>query len=139
LFRMLIRCLCINMHVWFSCLHCLIIIPYLRYWLVCGIFLIFLTLSSYALCEENEKGIFDAILHGHIDFASDPWPKISSSAKDLIKKMLQGDPKERISAVEVLSKFYFSWKCKLICFASKGLCCILIMLTLRISQALLTK
>jgi len=56
------------------------------------------------LCEENEQGIFDAILRGHIDFASDPWPSISTSAKDLVKKMLRADPKERLSAVEVLSK-----------------------------------
>ncbi|XP_042481752.1 calcium-dependent protein kinase 15-like isoform X2 [Macadamia integrifolia] len=51
----------------------------------------------------NERGIFSAILRGHINFSSDPWPSISSSAKDLVKKMLQSDPKERISAVEVLN------------------------------------
>lgn len=51
---------------------------------------------------DNEQGIFDAILRGHIDFSSDPWPSISSSAKDLVKKMLRADPKERLSAVEVL-------------------------------------
>lgn len=56
---------------------------------------------SYA---ENEQAIFDAVLRGHIDFSSDPWPSISSSAKDLVKKMLREDPKERLSAVEVLSK-----------------------------------
>ncbi|KAK2372083.1 calcium-dependent protein kinase [Trifolium repens] len=68
-----------------------------------GIILYILLSGVPPFWAENEKGIFDAILHGHIDFASDPWPKISSSAKDLIKKMLQGDPKERISAVEVLN------------------------------------
>ncbi|XP_010251583.1 PREDICTED: calcium-dependent protein kinase 1-like [Nelumbo nucifera] len=52
---------------------------------------------------ENEQGIFDAVLRGNIDFSSDPWPSISSSAKDLVKKMLRADPNERISAVEVLS------------------------------------
>ncbi|KAK6947864.1 Protein kinase domain [Dillenia turbinata] len=52
---------------------------------------------------ENEQGIFDAILRGHIDFSSDPWPSISSSAKDLVKKMLRADPKDRLSAVEVLN------------------------------------
>ncbi|KAG5057198.1 hypothetical protein JHK86_012194 [Glycine max] len=51
----------------------------------------------------NLEGIFDAILRGHIDFASDPWPSISSIAKDLVKKMLQADPKQRLSAVEVLN------------------------------------
>lgn len=52
---------------------------------------------------ENERSIFDAILRGHMDFVSEPWPSISSSAKDLVKKMLRADPKERLSASEVLN------------------------------------
>ncbi|CAL1375203.1 unnamed protein product [Linum trigynum] len=52
---------------------------------------------------ETEQAIFDAVLHGHIDFSSEPWPSISSSGKDLVKKMLRADPKERLSAVEVLN------------------------------------
>ncbi|GLU05881.1 hypothetical protein SLE2022_229560 [Rubroshorea leprosula] len=52
---------------------------------------------------ESEQGIFDAVLRGHLDFSSNPWPSISSSAKDLVKKMLQADPKERFSAVEALN------------------------------------
>lgn len=73
----------------------------------------------YLWCEENEQGIFDAILRGQIDFASDPWPSISSSAKDLVKKMLRNDAKERISAVEVLSKSNSSSIPKVICFIQK--------------------
>lgn len=53
---------------------------------------------------ENEQGIFDSILRGHLDFVSDPWPSVSSSAKDLVKKMLMADPKSRLTAIEVLSK-----------------------------------
>ncbi|KAK4389225.1 Calcium-dependent protein kinase [Sesamum angolense] len=53
----------------------------------------------------NERGIFLAVLRGHLNFASDPWPSIASSAKDLVKKMLHTDPKERPTAVEVLIKF----------------------------------
>lgn len=56
------------------------------------------------LFPDNEQGIFDSILRGHLDFVSDPWPSISSSAKDLVKKMLVADPKSRLTAVEVLSK-----------------------------------
>jgi serine/threonine protein kinase len=51
---------------------------------------------------ETEKGIFDAILEGHIDFESEPWPKISDSAKDLVRKMLIQEPKKRITAAQVL-------------------------------------
>ena len=59
---------------------------------------------------ENDQGIFDAVLRGHIDFSSDPWPSISSGAKDLIRKLLHSDPKERLSAIEALSKFPSSRK-----------------------------
>ncbi|KAA3460124.1 calcium-dependent protein kinase 3-like [Gossypium australe] len=52
---------------------------------------------------ETEQSIFDSILRGNIDFASDPWPFVSNSAKDLVRKMLRHDPKDRLSAVEVLN------------------------------------
>lgn len=51
---------------------------------------------------ETEKGIFDQVLHGEIDFMSDPWPGISESAKDLIRRMLDRKPKNRPTAHEVL-------------------------------------
>lgn len=51
---------------------------------------------------ETEKGIFDAILQGHIDFESAPWPSISSSAKDLVRKMLTQEPQKRITSAQVL-------------------------------------
>lgn len=51
---------------------------------------------------ETEKGIFDAILQGDIDFESTPWPNISSSAKDLVRRMLTQDPKRRITSAQVL-------------------------------------
>lgn len=52
---------------------------------------------------ETEEGIFNEIRRGHLDFVTAPWPSISSSARDLVKKMLCYDPKERISASEVLN------------------------------------
>lgn len=51
---------------------------------------------------ENEKGIFDEILVGRPDFRSSPWPSISYSAKDLVRKMLAMDPRKRITAAEAL-------------------------------------
>lgn len=58
------------------------------------------------LFSETEHGIFNAILRGHIDFSSDPWPAISHGAKDLVKKMLTIDPKQRLTAIQVLSKCF---------------------------------
>ncbi|CAM8960013.1 unnamed protein product [Rhodiola kirilowii] len=51
---------------------------------------------------ESENDIFEEVLHADLDFSSDPWPSISSSAKDLIRRMLIRDPKQRITAHEVL-------------------------------------
>ncbi|KAL5709000.1 non-specific serine/threonine protein kinase [Ranunculus cassubicifolius] len=51
---------------------------------------------------ESEQGIFDQVLNGDLDFSSDPWPSISESAKDLVRRMLIRDPKRRLTAHEVL-------------------------------------
>ncbi|KFK42039.1 hypothetical protein AALP_AA2G204000 [Arabis alpina] len=51
---------------------------------------------------ETEKTIFASILEGKLDLESYPWPTISESAKDLIRKMLARDPKRRITAAEAL-------------------------------------
>ena len=53
---------------------------------------------------ESEQGIFEQVLRGDLDFVSDPWPSISESAKDLIRKMLVRDAKKRLTAHEVLCK-----------------------------------
>jgi calcium-dependent protein kinase len=53
---------------------------------------------------ENENGIFTAILRGQLDLSSEPWPHISPGAKDLVRKMLHINPKERLTAFQVLSK-----------------------------------
>ncbi|KAF8726834.1 hypothetical protein HU200_019314 [Digitaria exilis] len=68
-----------------------------------GVILYILLSGVPPFWAENEDGIFDAVLRGHIDFASDPWPSISNSAKDLVKKMLRQDPKERLTAAEILN------------------------------------
>ena len=54
--------------------------------------------------SETEPGIFRQILLGRLDFQSEPWPSISDSAKDLIQKMLDQNPKTRLIAHEVLRK-----------------------------------
>lgn len=67
-----------------------------------GVILYILLSGVPPFWAETEKGIFDAILKGHVDFKSKPWPSISSSAKDLILKMLTQDPKKRITSAQVL-------------------------------------
>ena len=74
--------------------------------IVCYEFFLILSLSSLSFHHvsqtETDSGIFRQVLYGKLDFNSEPWPSISDSAKDLIRKMLTRDPKERISAHEVL-------------------------------------
>ncbi|XP_023537144.1 calcium-dependent protein kinase 11-like [Cucurbita pepo subsp. pepo] len=67
-----------------------------------GVILYILLSGVPPFWAETDSGIFRQILYGKLDFNSDPWPNISDSAKDLIRKMLERDPKERISAHEVL-------------------------------------
>ncbi|CAH2071621.1 unnamed protein product [Thlaspi arvense] len=54
------------------------------------------------LCGKHPFETEDEIRQGKLSLESQPWPCISLSAKDLIKKMLTKDPKKRISASDVL-------------------------------------
>ncbi|KAG7957617.1 hypothetical protein I3843_11G184600 [Carya illinoinensis] len=67
-----------------------------------GVILYILLSGVPPFWAETEKGIFDAILKGEIDFESKPWPSISGIAKDLVRKMLTQDPKKRITSIQVL-------------------------------------
>ncbi|KAK7301454.1 hypothetical protein RJT34_12318 [Clitoria ternatea] len=61
--------------------------------------------KTYHMIDEDEPILEKAIgqiLHGDLDFVSEPWPNISESAKELVKQMLDRDPKQRVSAHEVL-------------------------------------
>ncbi|KAG4964132.1 hypothetical protein AAZX31_14G206600 [Glycine max] len=67
-----------------------------------GIILYILLSGVPPFWGENERSIFEAILGGKLDLESAPWPSISAAAKDLIRKMLNNDPKKRITAAEAL-------------------------------------
>lgn len=51
---------------------------------------------------ETEQGVAQAIIKSHLDFKRDPWPNVSDTAKDLVRKMLNPDPTKRHTAQEVL-------------------------------------
>ncbi|KAF3444219.1 hypothetical protein FNV43_RR13909 [Rhamnella rubrinervis] len=67
-----------------------------------GVILYILLSGVPPFWAETEMGIFRQILQGKLDFESEPWPAISDSAKDLIRKMLERNPKKRLTAHEVL-------------------------------------
>ncbi|EPS59027.1 hypothetical protein M569_15783, partial [Genlisea aurea] len=68
-----------------------------------GVMLYILLSGVPPFWAESENGIFNAILRGHVDFNSDPWPSISTGAKDLVRKMLNSDAKHRLTASQVLN------------------------------------
>ncbi|KAK5842794.1 hypothetical protein PVK06_005188 [Gossypium arboreum] len=51
---------------------------------------------------ETEQRVTQVIIRSAIDFERDPWPKVSDNAKDLVKKMLNPDPKQHLTVQEVL-------------------------------------
>lgn len=67
-----------------------------------GVMLYILLSGVPPFWAETERGIFNAILKGELDFQTKPWPSISSIAKDLVRGMLAPDPKRRLTAAQVL-------------------------------------
>ncbi|XP_031271941.1 calcium-dependent protein kinase 7-like [Pistacia vera] len=67
-----------------------------------GVILYILLCGVPPFWAETEQGVAQAIIRSVIDFKRDPWPKVSDNAKDLVKKMLNPDPKERLTAEQVL-------------------------------------
>ncbi|KAA0025676.1 calcium-dependent protein kinase 28-like [Cucumis melo var. makuwa] len=53
--------------------------------------------------DKTEDGIFKEVLRNKPDFRRKPWPSISPSAKDFIKKLLVKDPRARLTAAQALS------------------------------------
>ncbi|CAD5183631.1 unnamed protein product [Musa acuminata subsp. burmannicoides] len=67
-----------------------------------GVILYILLCGIPPFWAETEQGIAQAIIRSVVDFKREPWPKVSDTAKDLVKQMLDPDPKRRLTAQEVL-------------------------------------
>ncbi|KAI3499967.1 hypothetical protein L1887_35781 [Cichorium endivia] len=53
--------------------------------------------------DKTEDGIFKEVLRNKPDFRRKPWPTISTSARDFVKKLLVKDPRARLTAAQALS------------------------------------
>lgn len=53
--------------------------------------------------DKTEDGIFKEVLKKKPDFREKPWPTLSLSAKDFVKKLLVKDPRARMTAAQALS------------------------------------
>nr|DAD31129.1 TPA_asm: hypothetical protein HUJ06_009980 [Nelumbo nucifera] len=67
-----------------------------------GVILYILLCGVPPFWAETEQGVAKEILRGVIDFKRDPWPRVSESAKSLVRQMLEPDPKKRLTAQQVL-------------------------------------
>ncbi|CAI8602141.1 unnamed protein product [Vicia faba] len=67
-----------------------------------GAILYILLCGDAPFWAESKQGFAQAIIQSVIDFERYPWPKVSEKAKDLVMKMLDPDPKRRLTAQEVL-------------------------------------
>ncbi|KAK8691446.1 hypothetical protein V6N13_074957 [Hibiscus sabdariffa] len=62
-----------------------------------GVILYILLCGVPPFWADTEEGIARAIIRGKIDFTRDPWPKVSGEAKDLVKRMLDPVPQNRMT------------------------------------------
>nr|GMD17746.1 calcium-dependent protein kinase 8-like [Ipomoea batatas] len=75
-----------------------------------GVILYILLCGVPPFWAETEQGVAQAIIRSVVDFKRDPWPKISDNAKDLVKKMLNPDADQRLTAQQVLGKTFSKFK-----------------------------
>jgi len=67
-----------------------------------GVILYILLCGVPPFWAETEQGVAQAILRGILDFKREPWPKVSDTAKALVRHMLEPDPKARYNTQQVL-------------------------------------
>ncbi|KAG8095114.1 hypothetical protein GUJ93_ZPchr0012g20793 [Zizania palustris] len=67
-----------------------------------GVILYILLCGLPPFWVETKQGVAQAIIRSVIDFKRDPWPRVSDNAKDLVKGMLNPDPRRRLNAQQVL-------------------------------------
>lgn len=69
-----------------------------------GVILYILLSGMPPFWGKTKSRIFEAVKAASLKFPSEPWDRISESAKDLIRGMLSTDPSRRLTAREVLGK-----------------------------------
>ncbi|KAB1207121.1 CDPK-related protein kinase [Morella rubra] len=68
-----------------------------------GVIAYILLCGSRPFWARTESGIFRAVLKADPSFDEAPWPSLSSEAKDFVKRLLNKDPRKRITAAQALS------------------------------------
>ncbi|XP_059282246.1 CDPK-related protein kinase-like isoform X2 [Lycium ferocissimum] len=67
-----------------------------------GVIAYILLCGSRPFWARTESGIFRAVLKADPGFDEQPWPTLSSEAKDFVKRLLNKDPRKRMTAAQAL-------------------------------------
>ncbi|KAK3024532.1 hypothetical protein RJ639_043724 [Escallonia herrerae] len=67
-----------------------------------GVVAYILLCGSRPFWSRTESGIFRAVLKADLNFDEAPWPSLSLEAKDFVKRLLNKDPRKRMTAAQAL-------------------------------------
>ncbi|CAK9166455.1 unnamed protein product [Ilex paraguariensis] len=67
-----------------------------------GVIAYILLCGSRPFWARTESGIFRSVLKADPSFEEPPWPSLSSEAKDFVKRLLNKDPRKRMTAAQAL-------------------------------------
>ncbi|KAK9162883.1 hypothetical protein Syun_003785 [Stephania yunnanensis] len=70
-----------------------------------GVIAYILLCGSRPFWARTESGIFRAVLKADPSFDELPWPSVSSEAKDFVKRLLNKDPRKRMTSAQALFGF----------------------------------
>ncbi|KAJ8763352.1 hypothetical protein K2173_002235 [Erythroxylum novogranatense] len=68
-----------------------------------GVIAYILLCGSRPFWARTESGIFRAVLKADPSFDEAPWPLLTPEAKDFVKRLLNKDPRKRMTAAQALS------------------------------------
>ncbi|KAE8695931.1 Calcium/calmodulin-dependent serine/threonine-protein kinase 1 [Hibiscus syriacus] len=68
-----------------------------------GVIAYILLCGSRPFWARTESGIFRAVLKADPSFDEAPWPSLSSEARDFVKRLLNKDPRKRLTAAQASS------------------------------------
>ncbi|WOH04693.1 hypothetical protein DCAR_0624105 [Daucus carota subsp. sativus] len=68
-----------------------------------GVIVYILLCGSRPFWARTESGIFRAVVKADPSFDDEPWPSLSLEAKDFVKRLLNKDPRKRMTAAQALS------------------------------------
>ncbi|KAL6337878.1 hypothetical protein AAG906_002343 [Vitis piasezkii] len=67
-----------------------------------GVIAYILLCGSRPFWARTESGIFRAVLKADPSFDEPPWPSLSSEARDFVRRLLNKDPRKRMTAAQAL-------------------------------------